>query len=101
VLAAAIRVDRTIEGNIGRLVTRYDPARSLFLYFGFQRRQEVARIPAVIDESALEFLEAAAPVGFGPAPAPLFGIDPDSDEILARMASLTGPIGAVIAQIHE
>jgi hypothetical protein len=71
-LAAAIRVDRAIEGNIGRFVARYDRARLFDLYVGLERRQFLERVPAIVEDIALVLLVAPARIDARPAaPAPV------------------------------
>ena len=47
--AAPVRIDRAVEGNIRRLVSGDDCARTLFLHLGFQRRQVFKRLPAIVE----------------------------------------------------
>ena len=49
VLAAAIGVDRAVEGDVGRLVAGDDLARPLDLHLGLERRQLLERAPAVVE----------------------------------------------------
>jgi septum formation inhibitor-activating ATPase MinD len=49
-LAAAIGIDRTVEGDVGRLVAGDDGARLLDLHLGLERRQLLERVPAVVED---------------------------------------------------
>ena len=70
VLAAAIRIDRTIEGNVGRVVARNDPARRIERHVGLERRQVFQYLPAVIERDARERLISSRRVGHSTAAAP-------------------------------
>ncbi len=81
VLAAAIGVDRAVEGDVRRLVAGDDPARRFLLHLGLQRRQQLERIPAVVDGLARLRLEAAGTIALGAASAPAVGVDAHADEV--------------------
>jgi hypothetical protein len=49
-LAAAIGIDRAVEGNIGRLVAGDDRLRRLDEHRGLERRQLLQRLPAVVEQ---------------------------------------------------
>ena len=70
VLAAAIGVDRAVEGNVGRLVAGDDLARLLDLHLGAERRQLLERAPFVVEGLARLRLVAAGDVGLRAAPVP-------------------------------
>ena len=74
-LAAAIGIDRAVEGDVGRLVARDDLARPLDLHLGLERRQLFERAPLVVER--LDDLRLVAPgnVGLRTAPAPPVGQD--------------------------
>ena len=59
-LAAAIGIDRAVEGNIGRVIARDDMARALERELGLQRRQVLVQVPAVILCLTRQRLEPAA-----------------------------------------
>ena len=58
-LAAAIGIDRAVEGNVGRLIARDDLARGVDLYRRLERRQFVEALPAVVEGDARDRLVAA------------------------------------------
>jgi hypothetical protein len=49
-LAAAIGVDRAVEGDVGRGVAGDDGARPLHLHFGLEGRQVFQRVPAIVED---------------------------------------------------
>src|SRR5262249_55429498 len=59
VLAATIRVDRAIEGNVGRIVARDDLPRGIDGHRRLERRQLLEALPAVVESNARERLIAA------------------------------------------
>ncbi|MNL70026.1 hypothetical protein D3C87_1949670 [compost metagenome] len=61
-LAAAIRIDRAVEGNVRRLVAGDDAARPLDLNLRLEGRHLLQHVPAVIDRDPLRRLEPAARV---------------------------------------
>src|SRR5438045_1280182 len=62
VFAAAIGIDRLLEGYIGRIVGGDDHLRRLDEHLRLERRQVLERIPSVIENGARMGLEAAAHV---------------------------------------
>ena len=76
-LAAAIRVDRAVEADIGRVVAGDHLARGVDRDRGLERRQVVEALPAVVEGDPRLGLEAAAVVGLGAAAAPPFALDGD------------------------
>ena len=50
-LAAAIGIDRLIEGNVGRVVGGDDLLRRFDEHRRLERRQVVERLPAIVEES--------------------------------------------------
>src|SRR5436853_3458834 len=79
-LAAAIRVDRPIEGNIRRVVGGDDLSRLFFLHLGAERRQEVDRAPAVVELGPLDRLEAAGAVRLRAAAVTAVIVDAGADD---------------------
>ena len=67
-LAAAIGVDRAVEGDVRRLVAGDDPARLLDLHVGLQRRQLFERAPVVVEGLDDLRLVAAGDVGLRATP---------------------------------
>src|ERR1700691_236651 len=74
-LAAPIRIDRTVEADIGRVVAGDDLARGIDRDRGLERRQFVETLPAVVERCARFGLEAPAVVGLRAAATPLFALD--------------------------
>jgi len=74
-LAAAIGVDRAVEGNVGGIVLGDDGARLLDRDLGPERREFAERTPAVILADALLRLVAATGIDRRAAAAPALGID--------------------------
>ena len=69
-LAAAIRIDRLVEGNVRRVVARDDRARRLRLHDRRERRQLLIEIaPAVVDFFGARRLEAPGGIRHRAAPA--------------------------------
>ncbi len=62
VLAAAVRIDRAVEGQVRRLVVGQDAARGVLLNLGFRPRNLEWDVPAVVERLALPRLEAPAGV---------------------------------------
>ncbi len=75
VLAAAIRIDRAIEGNVGRIVAGDDLAGGVDRHRGLKRRQLVQALPAVIESDAGQRLETPGRVRHGAAAAAALAID--------------------------
>ena len=69
-LAAAIGVDRAVEADVGRVVSRDDGARPLDRHLGLERRRLFGQIPAVVEALAFDRLEAGMRVRDRAAPAP-------------------------------
>ncbi len=74
-LAAAVRVDRTIEADIGRIVAGDDLARGIDRDRGLERRQFIEALPAVVERDARLGLEAPAGIGLRAAATPPFALD--------------------------
>src|ERR1700687_2273152 len=77
VLAAPIRVDRTVEADIGRIVAGDDLARGIDRDRGPERRQFVEALPAVVECNARFSLEASTGVGLRATAAPPLALDRD------------------------
>ena len=75
VLAAAIGIDRAVEGNVRRLVARDDLSGALDLHLGLQRRQLFERTPVVVERLDDLRLVAAGNIGLRAAPAPAIAQD--------------------------
>lgn len=73
--ATAIGVDRTVEGNVRRVVEGDDLAGLLLLDFGAQGRQFLDRVPAVVLDEARQPLEAPTGIGAGAASPPPLDVD--------------------------
>ena len=69
-LAAAIRIDRLVEGNIGRIIPRDDRFGAFPRQLRSQWRQILGQIPAIVRVTAGLFFEASARIRQGAA-APL------------------------------
>ena len=69
VLAAAVGVDRAVEGDVGAVVPGDDRARALDRDLGAGGRDLLVDVPAVVDGDALVALEAAGHVEAGAAGA--------------------------------
>src|SRR5882672_9437216 len=74
-LAAPVRVDRTVEADIGRIVAGNDLARGIDRDRGLERRQFIEALPAVVERDARFSLEAAALVGLRAAASPPLALD--------------------------
>jgi hypothetical protein len=67
-LAAAIGIDRAVEGDVGRIVPRDDAAGAVARVDGVEPgRHGIGAAPAVVEGDALLGLEAAARVAGGAA----------------------------------
>ncbi len=75
VLAAAIGIDRAVEGNVGRFVAGDDGSRSLQRDLGFEGRRRLVRRPAVVEVLAAQKLEPPRDVRGRAAAAPAVGVD--------------------------
>src|SRR5258708_15006691 len=62
-LAAPVRVDRTVEADIGRVVAGNDLAGGIDRHRGLERRQFVEALPAIIECEPRLSLETATGVG--------------------------------------
>src|SRR6202022_4799451 len=76
-LAAPVRVDRTVEADIGRLVAGNDLARGIERDRGLERRQFIETLPAVVEGDTRFRLEAAAGVGLRAAATKPLAFDRD------------------------
>ena len=70
VLAAAVRIDRLVEGDVRALVARDDGAGRLDVHVGAERLQLAEALPAVVERDAPLALEAARVVRARAAAAP-------------------------------
>ena len=70
VLAAAIGIDRAVEGDVRRLVAGDDLARRVDRHRGLERRQFFEALPAVVEGDARDRLVAARGIGKRAAAAP-------------------------------
>ena len=59
VLAPTIRIDRAIEGNVGRVVAGDDLARRIDRHRSLERRQLLETLPAVVEEDSSQRLITA------------------------------------------
>src|SRR2546423_13883727 len=85
-LAAAIGIDRAVEGDVGRVVGGDDLFRRFFLHRGTQWRQEIDRAPAIVELLTLDRLEAAGAVRLGAAAVAAVVIHASADdEIVHRL----------------
>jgi hypothetical protein len=75
VLATAIRIDRTVERNIGRVVAGDDLAGSVDRHRGLKRRQFVERLPAVIEGDPRQWLETSGGITQRAAATTAFAVD--------------------------
>src|SRR5258706_446189 len=78
-LAAAVRVDRTVKADIGRVVAGNDLAGCIDRDRGLERRQFVEALPAVVECQPRLSLETAAGVGLRAAAAPPLALDRDGE----------------------
>src|SRR5215218_9704613 len=62
-LTTAIRIDRTVESDVGRVVEGNDLARGIERYRGLEWRQVVQALPAIVEGDPRFSLEPAARVG--------------------------------------
>jgi hypothetical protein len=74
-LAAAIGIDRAVEGDVGRIVAGDDRARLFHLHLGAEGRQVLQRLPAVVEIMPRRRLEASGRVDARAASAPASMID--------------------------
>src|SRR6516164_345610 len=72
-LAAAIRINRSAEADIGRRVPRDDPPRRDLLHFGGQGLELGKRLPAVVQRLITDRLIAAGSIGRSPPPVAAVG----------------------------
>src|ERR1700730_3418902 len=82
VLAGAIGIDGAVEGNVRGVVATDDLAGGIDRHVGFERRQILELLPAVIEGDAGKWLVAPGRVRAGAAAAPAFAVDGRS--LLAR-----------------
>src|ERR1700680_5219401 len=78
-LAAPVRIDRTVEADIGRIVAGDDLAGGIDRDRGLERRQFLEALPAVVECQARFSLETAAGVGLRAAAAPPLALDRDGE----------------------
>ena len=76
-LAAPVRIDRTVKADIGRVVAGDDFARGIQRDRGLERRQFVETLPAIVECDAGFGLEAAAVIGLRAATTPPIALDGD------------------------
>src|ERR1700722_20330987 len=75
VLAPAIRINGTVEGNVRRVITRDDPPRRIDRHSRLERRQIVETLPAVVEGIARERLVTPGGIRVGPPAAPALTIN--------------------------
>jgi hypothetical protein len=78
-LATPVRVDRTVEADIGRIVAGDDLARGIHGNRGLEWRQFIEALPAVIERDTCFSLEAAAVIGLRAAATPPLALDRDRE----------------------
>src|ERR1700675_2630882 len=78
VLAAAIRIDRAIAGNVRRIVAGYDFTRGVRRHRGLERRQFLEALPAVVEGNPRQRLITARRVRQGAAAAAALAVDQTS-----------------------
>ena len=78
VLAPAIRIDRTIEGNVRRVVAGDDLAGGIRRHAGLKRRQFFQALPAVVESDARQRLVTAGRIRHRAAAATTFAVDKTS-----------------------
>src|SRR6266849_1056281 len=78
-LAAPVRVDRTVEADIGRVVAGNHLAGGIDRDRGLERRQFVEALPAVVECDPRLSLEAPAGVGLRAAASPPLALDRDGE----------------------
>src|ERR1700738_297359 len=76
-LATPVRVNRTVQADIGRIVAGDDLARGIHGNRGLEWRQFIEALPAVIEGDARFSLEAATVVGLRAAATPPLALDRD------------------------
>src|SRR5438309_1823690 len=74
-LAAPVGVNGTVEADIGGIVAGDDLARGIERDRGFERRQFVEALPAVVERDPRFGLEAATVVGLRAAATPPLALD--------------------------
>src|SRR5258708_7424995 len=89
-LAAAVRVDRTVEADIGRVVAGNHLAGGIGRDRGLERRQFVEALPAVVECEPRLSLETAGGVGLRAAAAPPLALDRDGELGKGRTRRLGG-----------
>src|SRR2546429_2854637 len=99
-LAAAVRVDRAVEADIGRVVAGNDLASGIERDRGLERRQFLEALPAVVECEPRLSLETAAGVGLRAAAAPPLALDRDGEfgkrrRRTRRLGGRRDPRGAV------
>src|SRR6185295_14176141 len=62
-LAAAVGIDRAVEGNVRRVVPGDDGLHDLGENLGLERRQRFERVPSVVEQVSAVLLEPARPIG--------------------------------------
>ena len=84
VLAAAVRVDRAVEADVGRVVAGDDLARGLDRDGRLEGGQLLDRLPAVIEGDARGRLVAARRIRQRSPAAPSFTVDGGAEEVARR-----------------
>src|ERR1700747_891449 len=79
VLAAAIRIDGTVEANVGRVVPRDHFSRGIERNGGLERWQLLETLPAVVEGDPRFGLKAAAGVRLRAAAPPPLAINSDGE----------------------
>src|SRR5829696_6562850 len=78
-LAAAIGIDRTVEADVGRVVSGDDLARGIERYRRLERRQFVQALPAIVEGDPRFGLEPAARVGLRATSTLSLAVDGDRE----------------------
>src|SRR3984957_15162084 len=90
VLAAAIRIDRAVEGNVRRIVAGDDLARRIRRHRGLERRQFLKALPAVVEGNPRQRLIAARRIRQAAAAAAALAVD---QRLARRRGGQRGPRG--------
>jgi hypothetical protein len=92
VLAAAVGIDRAVEGDVGAVVARDDGARRVVEYRRLENVEVAEPFPAVVEGLAPLRLEAPGVIGLRATAAPALAVDDASWRRLdRRLSSLFSP----------